>query len=129
MSKKFEKKSEIVKVEFFDREYNINVNSEEIPILFVEASEAVDEIKKTTKANDFESVREYMGALTDKNKRVYEKTINAILQDETACENIFKNDKSMAFYDQVYSFIVDVVSEAQSQNVPSYSPNRAQRRA
>ncbi|MCC0752661.1 hypothetical protein KGF47_18235 [Clostridioides sp. ZZV13-5731] len=127
MSIKFERKNSIRDMEILGEKFEVDFSRDEIAIVLAEVSDNMTSIEKGLDVEEG-TVKRATTDILEKLKEEARRGINIILNDDAACERLFKNNNSMALHEEVYDFLVTQYSKYKEKRFEKYTPNRAQRR-
>ncbi|UWD43268.1 hypothetical protein NYU56_18460 (plasmid) [Clostridioides difficile] len=127
MSIKFERKNSIRDMEILGEKFEVDFSRDEIAIVLAEVSDNMTNIEKGLDIEEG-TIKRATTEILEKLKEEARRGINIILNDDTACERIFKDNNSMALHEEVYDFLVTQYSKYKEKRFEKYAPNRAQRR-
>lgn len=127
MANKFVRRNTKVELDIEGNLFTVDFGRDGIPRIVADLHEGVKAIESQLQGVTDPVKQEEMGL--EKTKALFRKAINALLEDDTASDRIFKNDDSSSFHGDVYTFLVEEYAKMVNQIKQEYSPNRAERRS
>lgn len=119
---KFEKRDTTAVMEIGAKRYAVDMAKDCVGLAIGRIGVTLEEIRASAEKR---SAEESMAQM----KQAYKEAINEILGDKNAAAEIFVEDDSLSFHDDILLFIQDEFNKVAEQKLTKYSPNRAQRRA